>query len=151
MWIFSFYRAYFAVCAGAAEYFFLKKSLWLSAAAALVVRVLWFAAEQSIRRAIINRDFKRHVYEFKQQLGPYGIRMANKADNEWPIKKSLAEVFTSNKAKLKKNVEQLQMMNTLFSAGMRPDADTYQLHDCKLKYGAYRLELLLKKEQSLHA
>lgn len=102
MWILSFYRAYFAVCAGAAEYFLLKKSLWLSAAAALVVRVLWFAVEQGIRRAIINRDFKRHVYEFKQQLGPYGIRMANKADNEWPIKKALPKFSLQTRQSLKK-------------------------------------------------
>lgn len=32
------------------------------------------------------------------------------------------------------------MMDALFSAGMRPDSDAYQLHDCKLKYGSYRLE-----------
>ena len=145
MWILSFYRAYFALCAGTAGYFFLKKSVWLSVAAAIIVRALWFAVERYIKRAIIERDYKRHVYEFKQQLGPYGIRMANKAENEWPIKKSLAEVFTSNTARLKKNVEQLQIMDTLFSAGMRPDAETYHLHDCKLKYGVYRLEQLTKK------
>jgi hypothetical protein len=145
MWIISFYRAYVALCAGIAQYLFLVKSIWVSIAGAAIVRIIWFCAEQVVRRAIIKRDFKRHVYEFKQQLGPYGIRMANKADNEWRIKKSLADVFTSNTARLRKNVEQLQMMDTLFSAGMTPDAEAYQLHDCKLKYGKYRLEKLSVK------
>lgn len=133
------------MCAGIAEYLFLVKSIWVSIVGAVIVRIIWFCAEQFVRRAIIKRDFKRHVYEFKQQLGPYGIRMANKADNEWHIKKSLADVFTSNTARLRKNVEQLQMMDTLFSAGMTPDAQGYQLHDCKLKYGKYRLEKLSAK------
>jgi hypothetical protein len=144
MWILAFYRTYAALCAGIAEYLFLVKSIWLAIAAAVAVRVMWLVAEKGVERLIIKRDFDRHVYEFKQQLGPYGIRMANKADNEWHIKKSLADVFTSNTARLTKNVEQLRMMDTLFSAGMRPDPETYQLHDCKLKYGAYRLEQLSK-------
>jgi hypothetical protein len=145
MWIFSFYRTYAALCAGLAEYMLLVKSIWVSIAAAVIVRIIWFCAELLVGRAIINRNFKHHAYEFKQQLGPYGIRMANKAENEWRIKKSLADVFTSNTARLKKNVEQLQMMDTLFSAGMTPDAETYQLHDCKLKYGKYRIEKLSVK------
>jgi hypothetical protein len=140
MWIFTFYRAFIALCAGIAEYLFLVKSLWVSIATVIIVRTLWFGVERFIGRILIRRDFNRQVYEFKQQLGPYGIRMANKADNEWPVKKSLAEVFTSNTARLAKNVERLQMMDTLYTAGMRPDADSYQLHDCKLKYGVYRLE-----------
>ena len=148
MWIFTFYRTYIALCAGFAEYFFLKKSVWLLIATAAIVRGAWFAVEQFVGRVIVQRNFGRHVYEFKQQLGPYGIRMANKADNEWYIKKSLADVFTSNTARLRKNVEQLQMMDTLFKAGMSPDADTYQLHDCKLKYGLYRIDQLsrIKKQ-----
>jgi hypothetical protein len=144
MWLFTFYRTYIALFAGIAEYFFLKKSVWLLIATVVIVRSAWFVAEQFIGRMIIKRDFDRHLYEFKQQLGPYGIRMANKADNEWYIKKSLADVFTSNTARLRKNVEQLQMMDTLFKAGMSPDADTYQLHDCKLKYGVYRIDRLSK-------
>jgi hypothetical protein len=147
MWIFTFYRTYVALCAGTAEYLFLKKSAWLLIATAVMVRCAWFAVEQFIGRMIIKRDFNRHVYEFKQQLGPYGIRMANKADSEWRIKKSLAEVFTSNTARLRKNVEQLQMMDTLFKAGMSPDAETYQLHDCKLKYGVYRTDRLSKSKK----
>jgi hypothetical protein len=144
MWLFTFYRTYIALFAGIAEYFFLKKSVWLLIATVVIVRSVWFAAEQFINRMIIKRDFDHHVYEFKQQLGPYGIRMANKADTEWHIKKSLADVFTSNTARLRKNVEQLQMMDTLFKAGMSPDADTYQLHDCKLKYGIFRIDQLSK-------
>jgi hypothetical protein len=148
MWIFAFYRTYIALCAGFGEYFFLKKSVWLLIATAAIVRGAWFAAEQFVGRMMIKRDFDRHVYEFKQQLGPYGIRMSNKADNEWHIKKSLADVFTSNTARLRKNVEQLQMMDTLFKAGMSPDAEAYQLHDCKLKYGLYRIDQLsrIKKQ-----
>jgi hypothetical protein len=144
MWIFSFYRFYCALCAGCAEYFFLKKSVWLFLATVFLARLAWYAVEQFIGGIIIKRDFNRHAYEFKQQLGPYGIRMANKADNEWRIKKSLAEVFTANTARLKKNVEQLQMMDTLYKAGMTPDPETGQLHDCKLKYGLYRIENLSK-------
>jgi hypothetical protein len=104
MWILNFYRTYVALCAGIAEYLFLVKSIWIAIAAAVAVRVLWFAAEKGIERRIIIRDFDCHVYEFKQQLGPYGIRMANKADSEWHIKKSLADVFTSNTAKLQKTL-----------------------------------------------
>jgi hypothetical protein len=145
MWIFTFYRFCISLCAGIASYFFLVKSIWLSILLAVAFRIAWFLAEMLAEGAIIRRDFNRHVYEFKQQLGPYGIRMANRADSDWRIKKSLHDVFTSNTARLRKNVEQLQMMNTLFSAGMTPDAETFQLHDCKLKYGTYRLEQLSKK------
>ena len=49
-------------------------------------------------------------------------------------------MFTSNQKKLQKAVEQLEMMDTLFKAGMRPEGDEYLLHDLKLKYGKYRLE-----------
>jgi hypothetical protein len=37
-------------------------------------------------------------------------------------------------------VEQLEVMDTLFQAGMRPQGDQYLLHDLKLKYGRSRLQ-----------
>jgi len=135
---------YAALCVGLAEYFFVMRSVWLSIATIIAVRLIWYAIERFVEGIIIKRDFNRHAFEFKQQLGPYGIRMANKADNEWHIKKSLADVFTSNQARLRKNIEQLQMLDTLYKAGMTPDPETYQLHDCKLKYGLYRIENLSK-------
>ena len=140
MWIFSFYRFYVSVCAGIACWLLLGKSLWLSIVTTIVARVVWFAVERAFERMSINRDFKNHEYRFKQQLGPYGIRIANQAEQDFRTKKSLAEVFVADPARLKKNVEQLQMMDTLFKAGMRPDGDAYLLHDCKLKYGSYRME-----------
>ena len=81
-----------------------------------------------------------HSAQFKELLGPYGIRMINKAEQDPGIRKSLSEVFTPDLKKLKSTVDQLEMMDTLFKAGMQPDADTYQLHDLKLKYGKYRVE-----------
>jgi hypothetical protein len=140
MWIFSLYRFYASLCAGAAVYFFLIRSVWISLLAGVIFRSIWLIAERFFERLTINRDFKRHLYSFKQQLGPYGIRIANKAEEDWGIKKSLAEVFVSDPARLKKNVDQLTMMDTLFQAGMRPDGDAYLLHDCKLKFGTFRLE-----------
>ena len=37
--------------------------------------------------------------------------------------------------KLQEAVKTLETMDVLFSAGMRPDANVWQLHDLKLKYG----------------
>jgi hypothetical protein len=142
MWIFGFYRTYVCVCAGAAAYAFVLRSVWLLIAVVFATRVSWFLMERLLGRLAIERDFKRHSFEFKQLCGPYGIRLVNKAENDLRIKKSLAEVFTSNPTRLKKNVEQLTVMDALYKAGMRPDADTYQLHDCKLNYGLSRLERL---------
>jgi hypothetical protein len=139
MWIIGFYRIILSLCCGILFWLFCIKSLWLALLAAIVVRVVWFAVERVVERIAVEKDFKRHVYSFKQQLGPYGIRLANKAEKDYGVKKSLAEVFTSNSARLKKNIDQLKMMDTLFSAGMRPDGEAYLLHDCKLKYGAYRV------------
>ena len=84
---------------------------------------------------------KYNFTEFKQQHGPYGIRIANKAENEWHIKKSLAEVFTTNIKKLHKAIEQLEMMDTLFKAGLRPEGDEFLLHDLKLKYGKWKTKI----------
>lgn len=106
----------------------------------ILVRLFWFLIERAFTRFNIEKNFKNHISEFKQHHGPYGIRIANKAENEWRIKESLSEVFTSNRKKLKKTVDQLEALDALFSAGMRPEGDEYLLHDLKLKYGKIRLE-----------
>jgi hypothetical protein len=142
MWLFGFYRLYLSLCAAIAFWLFFAKSIWLSILAAAAFRALWFGTEKILERMRIEFDFKRHLYSFKQELGPYGIRLANMAEQDSHIKKSLAEVFVSNPARLKKNMEQLTVMETLFNAGMRPEGDAWLLHDCKLKYGTYRLSKL---------
>ena len=144
MWLFGFYRLYLSLCAGIALWLFCIRSIWLSLAVFAAFRALWFGAERIIERILIGRDFKKHIYSFKQELGPYGIRLANKAEQDWRVKKSLAEVFVSSPARLKKNVEQLALMDTLFKAGMSPAGDDFLLHDCKLKYGNYMLSGLKK-------
>lgn len=144
MLLLGFYRLYLSLCAGFAFWLFCIRSVWLSLAVFVTARVLWLAAERIIERILINRVFNKHVYSFKQELGPYGIRLANKAEQDWRIKKSLAEVFVSSSARLKKNVEQLTVMDTLFKAGMSPEGDASLLHDCKLKYGTSRLSKLEK-------
>jgi hypothetical protein len=141
----SFYRLYLSTAAGIAAYIFIFHSLALGALSALAFRLIWFTVEHSVETFKIESKYKRHIYEFKQQLGPYGIRLANMAEKNRIIKKSLAEVFTSDRKKLEKNVEQLKVMNTLFNAGMQPDSDTYLMNDCKLKYGLFRLEQLTNK------
>jgi len=143
MWALTFYRLYVSLAAGAAVFCVLR-SVWLSVGAAIVFRLCWFAVEWCAGRWMLNRAYQRHIDRFKQELGPYGIRCANRAESDTRIKKSLAEVFTDNHAKLKKAVEQLEVMDTLFKAGMRPDADEYLLHDLKLKYGKMRLEKEMK-------
>jgi len=140
MWLFSFYRFYLSVLCGAIVYLFIIGNIWAGILSLFACRIIWFFIERIIKKIIISKDFNRHIAEFKQQNGPYGIRIANKAEKEWRTKESLAEVFTSNPEKLKKAVEQLEMMDTLFKAGMRPEGDEYLLHDLKLKYGKYRLE-----------
>jgi len=87
----------------------------------------------------VDASYNAHAAEFKQLYGPYGIRIANKAESDRRIKISLVEVFTDNPKTLKKNVEQLEVMDTLFKAGMQPQGDEFLLHDLKLKYGKHRL------------
>ncbi len=145
MVVFSFYRFYASIVAGMVGYVLLQHSIAAGAACAAVFRLLWYLCEKCIDYSAVNVRFKRHVYEFKQQLGPYGILMANRAEADRKVKESLAEVFVSDVRKLQKNVEQLQILETLYQAGMTPDAETYQLHDCKLKYALYRLEQQKKK------
>ncbi len=144
MWLFGFYRLYLSVCAGIAFYVFVVPSIWGSIAVAIAVRAGWFGVERVVERISIGRQYRLLIYSFKQQLGPYGIRLANKSEKDFHLQKSLAEVFVTGSARLKKNVDQLKMMDTLFQAGMRPDGDAYLLHDCKLKYGTYRLDQLAK-------
>ncbi len=140
MLIVRFYRLYAAIAAGAAVYFLANRSVWLWIGSSILTRILWALVERAIRRRRAEIDFKRHIQAFKQQLGPYGIRIANMAENDPRIRQSLAEVFTRDSRELTKTVEQLEVMDTLFRAGMRPSGDEYLLHDCKLKYGKHRLE-----------
>jgi hypothetical protein len=140
MWILTFYRFYLSVASGIAVCIFLRQSVWIGILTCIVVRSGWFAIEHVLRDRQVRRDFKRHIQEFKQLYGPYGIRIANKAENDRRIRNSLVEVFTADQTKLKKAVETLEVMDAMFRAGMRPDADEYLLHDLKLKYGKKRME-----------
>jgi hypothetical protein len=146
MFLLHFYRFYLSLCIGLMVRFFLARSWWVAVAVVILVRILWHIVEITVRKHTVNRLFKVHAYAFKQELGPYGIRMINKAEKEPHIKNSLAEVFTPDNTKLRKAVEQLEMMDTLFKAGMRPDADSWQLHDLKLKYGKWRLTQLQREK-----
>jgi hypothetical protein len=148
MWVLGFYRFFAAIAAGAAVYWTLYRSIWAWVVATLLVRLSWFAVELAAARLAVNRDFNRHIAAFRQELGPYGIRIANKAESDPRVKKSLAEVFTPGMKKLRKTVEQLEVMDTLFQAGMRPEGDEYLLHDLKLKYGKRRLERETKSPAS---
>lgn len=139
MWVLGLYRFYISAISGGLIYFFLFRSVWLWIGTSLLVRILWYAVERIVESAIIDRDFRRHISAFKQQMGPYGIRIANSAENSRSVKRSLAEVFVSNPEKLKKTLDRLEAMDMLFSAGMRPDGDQYLLHDLKLKYCRMRL------------
>ena len=138
MWIFSYYRLYSSLGVGIGNGLF-AHSVWIGIASCVGFRTLWFIGERLIIRVHINILFNKNLFEFKQLLGPYGIRMANRAQADFAVKKSLAEVFESNPHKLQKNIEQLEMMDTLYKAGMQPDPESYHLHDLKLKYGRHRL------------
>jgi hypothetical protein len=139
MWLFSFYRLYSSIAAGVLAFFFFS-SVWLGIGIIIAVRLSWMGIEILLNRRRIESSYKQHISAFKQELGPYGIRIANKAESDFRTKNSLCEVFTKNQKQLKKAVEQLDVMDALFKAGMRPDADEYLLHDLKLKYGKIRLE-----------
>jgi hypothetical protein len=145
MWILSFYRLYISLFIGCAVAFFIMRTWWFGAIIAVVVRITIGIAESIAGKMSIERSFKAHAFMFKQELGPYGIRMINRAEKDAALRKSLAEVFVDDEKKLKKAVEQLEMMDTLFKAGMCPDADTWQLHDLKLKYGKCRIAQIEKR------
>jgi hypothetical protein len=140
MLILQFYRLYTSLAAGVLIFLFVNRSIWLAAGVIVVVRAGWFFIERGFERFRVNRLFKQHIADFKQQCGPYGIRIANRAESDYHTRVSLAEVFEPNHDKLKKAVDQLEMLNTIFNAGMRPEGDEFLLHDLKLKYGRQRLE-----------
>jgi tyrosyl-tRNA synthetase len=133
---------YISLFCGLLAYLFLFHSLWQALGIIVSVRIFIFLSEYVVEKNTVNRLYKLHSFAFKQELGPYGIRLINRAETNYSLKKSLAEVFTPNIHTLQKNVSQLEIMDTLFKAGMQPDADAYQLHDCKLKYGKFRLDKL---------
>lgn len=107
---------------------------------AVTFRLLWFVIEHFLKRQIIHKNFARHESAFKELFGPYGIRIINKAETDWQIKRSLSDVFIPGVHSLAKVVQQLEVIDTIFQAGLKPESDEYLLHDLKLKYGKYRLE-----------
>lgn len=142
MLLFRLYRLYAAV--GSAIGAGLWLGPWRGVLAGISVRTIWWIVEQHLARLRIDRLYSRHCAAFKQLCGPYGIRMANKAEQDPRIKRSLAEVFEPNPIKLKRTMQTLETMDALFKAGMRPEADELLLHDLKLKYGRHRLEMINK-------
>lgn len=145
MWLLSFYRFYIALFVGIISYFFLVRKWWLSLLITIFARLIWTIVEYVIKRIYINNTFKKYSYDFKQKFGPYGIRIINKGEHDYEIRKSLCEVFTDNEKKLSKVIEELEMMDALFNAGLRPEGDNFLLHDLKLKYAKERLKELKKK------
>lgn len=139
MIILNYYRFYLSLLAGAAVYFTMIHSWWVWLCVSMAFRVTWFLIQGKYHKFLINKYFIQHEYEFKQLLGPYGIRMINKAESDKAIKESLSEVFIPDLKKLNETVKTLEMMDSLFQAGLRPDSDTYHLHDLKLKYAKHRL------------
>jgi hypothetical protein len=129
-----------SVLLGALCWFVIFRAWWSWVLVTILSRTIWYFVEHVLRTIQINKDFRTHETVFKQLYGPYGIRLINKSETDFSVRRELAEVFTNNMIKLAKTVEQLEMMDTLFKAGMRPDDDTYILHDLKLKYGKHRLE-----------
>lgn len=140
MFIFQFYRFYISTALGVAIWLFAIHSFWVIFPVIIVTRTIWFLIEKMIGTIRIKKWYKIHEANFKELTGPYGIRLINKADSDTAVRNSLAEVFTSSFQELRKTVEQLEMMDTLFKSGLRPDGDSYQLHDLKLKYARHRLE-----------
>jgi hypothetical protein len=148
MWFLTFYRFYISLTAGILFLLFLHRDWWVLPVVTVAVRLCWLIIETRIQGIIVNRMFKHHSAAFKQEMGPYGIRLINRAERDPSVKMNLAEVFTENEKKLRKAVEQLETMDTLFRAGLRPDGDSWQLHDLKLKYGRLRIEKLEKDSAS---
>ncbi|NLD91477.1 MAG: hypothetical protein GX639_02290 [Fibrobacter sp.] len=140
MYLFSFYRMIVSVLLGALCWFFIFHTWWSWVLITILSRIIWYIVEHALLNVQISKDFRVHETSFKQLYGPYGIRLINKSETDAIVRRELAEVFTRSMKKLAKTVEQLEMMDTLFKAGMRPDGDTYLLHDLKLKYGKHRLD-----------
>jgi len=139
MWLIRFYRLFVALGSGTLVYLLLFRSVWALLGTLFGIRFLWFYIERQLRKHTINRRFNQHAYAFKQLFGPYGIRLINKAESDWPIKKSLSEVFVSNEKTLASALETLEVLETLHKAGMSPAGDDYLLHDLKIKYAKHRL------------
>lgn len=144
MWIFSFYRLYLSVAAGIGAAYLFLPVWWFGIICTVLIRAAIAGGEHIAALYAVNRLFTKHSYTFRQELGPYGIRMVNRAEKDTRLRKSLAEVFVASEKKLRKALEQLELMDTLYKAGMQPDADTWQLHDLKLKYARFRLEQIDK-------
>ena len=140
MWALSFYRLYISIACGLACGLIVFKSIWLAVLFIAVTRALIWVGESAIKHVAISKGFKIHAAQFKQLYGPYGIRIINKAETDGRVRSSLFEVFTSDTKALAKSVEQLEVMETLFKAGMQPQGDDFLLHDLKLKFGKFRLE-----------
>ncbi len=140
MFIFSFYRILVSILSGALCWFFIFHTWWSWILITLLSRTIWYAVEHTLIKVQTDKDFRVHETVFKQLYGPYGIRLINKSETDTAVRRELAEVFIRDMKKLAKTVEQLEMMDTLFKAGMRPDGDTYLLHDLKLKYAKHRLD-----------
>ncbi len=134
------YRFYFSVAVGALAFYAFGRRWWAWVLVALATRLLWAICESRYKAMVREKNFRKHAYAFKQFAGPYGIRLVNKAEKDSRTRQSLSEVFTGNQKELAKTVEQLETLDTLFQAGMRPQGDEYLLHDLKLKYGRHRLE-----------
>jgi hypothetical protein len=144
MFALGFYRFYAAVLCGAVAFLALKRAWWVWVMTSVVVRLAWFAAESAYGNLRVRRLFAKCEPDFRQQFGPYGIRIANLAETNSRVRRSLVEVFEPRIDRLRKTATQLELMDALFSAGARPEADEYLLHDLKLKYARKRLE----KEQA---
>ncbi len=140
MFIFQFYRFFLSTALGIAIWLFFIHSFWVIIPVVIFTRIGWFLIEKMLRDINIKKWYTTHEVSFKELTGPYGIRLINKAESDAAVRNSLSEVFTPNLKELKKTTEQLEMMDTLFKSGLRPDGDSYQLHDLKLKYARYRLE-----------
>lgn len=140
MIILQFYRFYISVLTGGFFYYGILNKWWVWIGVTTAVRTLWLLIEHKLDKLKMKKMLKMHEFSFKQQFGPYGIRIINKVQTDPVMLKSLCEIFTPNIKKLKETVSQLEVMDTLFKAGMRPEGDMYLLHDLKMKYGKYRLE-----------
>jgi hypothetical protein len=138
MLLLHFYRFYTAAGAGIGAGIW--RGPWAGLTTFVGVRATWWIVERQLAGRRVERLYSRHISPFKQLCGPYGIRLANKAEQEGRIKRSLAEVFEPNLTKLQRTMQTLEAMNALFTAGMRPEAEEFLLHDLKLKYGRYRLD-----------
>jgi hypothetical protein len=139
MQILALYRLYIAFLSGVAGWFLFHRSIWIAIGIGILTRLTWWIIEHQLNLWRQERDFAAHITPFKQLLGPYGIRLANKAETDRFVRKNLTEVFTSDSGKLREVVKQLEMLDALFQAGMRPEGDAWLLHDCKLKYARHRL------------